>query len=93
MINTKAAQQVLYKKIIANDTKTWLPVKWSVWSVRQFKNNPIVTIESANQAPYDDSTQSSTSYYDNMYAHEKFFMKDTERLDYFKKYLIFNSYE
>lgn len=57
------------------------------------KNNPIVTIESANQAPYDDSTQSSTSYYDNMYAHEKFFMKDTERLDYFKKYLIFNSYE
>ena len=55
------------------------------------KNNPIVTIKSANQASYDDSAQSSISYYDNLYSHEKFFMKDTERSDYFKKYIIFNS--
>ena len=55
------------------------------------KNDQSVALKSIERVLYDDSAQSSTSYYDSMHVHEKFYMKDTERLDYFKNYIIFNS--
>jgi len=91
MINTKAAQHVLYTKTIAMIQKPGYLLNDQDDQSGNVKIDPLVALELAEPASYDDSSQSSTSYYDSMLVHEKFCMKDTERSDYFKKYIIFNS--